>query len=444
MSERRSPSKTVWALALERSPLAFRTGMPFGEADGGGGDAGLTLPRPATLAGGLRAAWADATGHFNGRINDSMAHKSLRASLAVTGPWLAEMDDHGNVAPLVPVPADAAMHENPKTRQRHWYAMAPAAPIEKGASTGGCNLVPGVEPVHDALPVETAVDDASPYWTWQAMLAWLDVARPADAAVASAKGRDGLAMHVRQHQRRDVSRNVAEDGALFESPAVDGWPAAWYDPRVASFRTVLAARLSVNAALQHPADALNGVVCTLGADGHSVRWRALAAGDDRPSAQAPKWQGPSPDECPQSIAQKLTALKKGGRLRMVLATPGLFKAGARPGFLDEHLKGQLGTHGPEVKLVAAALKRWTSHAGVARFLNPAHAPNAGPSPVRGLRSLRRVVPAGAVYWLELLKDWPDGFDPATLWAVSVADDEQDRRDGWALALWGLAGEHKTT
>jgi hypothetical protein len=174
MSEQRSPSKTVWALALDRSPLAFRTGMPFGEADGGGGDAGLILPRPATLAGGLRAAWADATGHFNGRINDPMAHKSLRAGLAVTGPLLAEMDDRGNVAPLVPVPADAAMHENPKTRQRHWYAMAPAAPIEKGASTGGCNLVPGLEPVHDALPVETAVDDASPGWTWpgQRTLQW--------------------------------------------------------------------------------------------------------------------------------------------------------------------------------------------------------------------------------------------------------------------------------
>jgi CRISPR-associated protein Cmr3 len=50
---------------------------------------------------------------------------------------------------------------------------------------------------------------------------------------------------------------------------------------------------------------------------------------------------------------------------------------------------------------------------------------------------RRLVPAGSVYFLKL-----DGSDAAidqfidATWLQAISDDEQDRRDGFGLALFG--------
>jgi CRISPR-associated protein Cmr3 len=46
-----------------------------------------------------------------------------------------------------------------------------------------------------------------------------------------------------------------------------------------------------------------------------------------------------------------------------------------------------------------------------------------------------MVPAGGAYFFELLKG--QSSDLEKLWLESVSDEEQDRRDGFGLATWGI-------
>ena len=54
----------------------------------------------------------------------------------------------------------------------------------------------------------------------------------------------------------------------------------------------------------------------------------------------------------------------------------------------------------------------------------------------GPKRVRRLVPAGSVYFFKIVPgSAAELLDK--LWLHSVADDDQDRRDGFGLALWGL-------
>jgi len=55
---------------------------------------------------------------------------------------------------------------------------------------------------------------------------------------------------------------------------------------------------------------------------------------------------------------------------------------------------------------------------------------------RGPKPIRRLVPAGSVYFFEVLEGDASAL-AKNLWLRSVCDDEQDRRDGFGLALWGI-------
>ena len=83
-----------------RSPLVFRTGKPFGAT--GGGDA-MGFPPPATIAGALRAQYADT---FNVALNNPADHENLQKHVSVKGPLL--MHGKGSEAQVYfPCPTDA-------------------------------------------------------------------------------------------------------------------------------------------------------------------------------------------------------------------------------------------------------------------------------------------------------------------------------------------------
>lgn len=113
-------------------------------------------------------------------------------------------------------------------------------------------------------------------------------------------------------------------------------------------------------------------------------------------------------------------------LRMVLATPAIFERGWLPGWLREengNLTGTIPGSGVSVRLVSAVVGRWK--------------PLSGWSYERGRngpKALRRMVPAGSVYFFEVLKGEAEIAD---LWLHSVCDCQQDGRDGFGLALWGF-------
>ena len=112
-----------------------------------------------------------------------------------------------------------------------------------------------------------------------------------------------------------------------------------------------------------------------------------------------------------------------GRLCLTLLTPGIFSAGYLPGWLDAERTGRPPTAlGVRLQLCAVATERWQAHSGWDLV-------KQRPRPTR------KLVPAGATYWFRVL----DGADEAAieaLWLTNVSDAEQDRLDGFGLAMPG--------
>lgn len=125
-----------------------------------------------------------------------------------------------------------------------------------------------------------------------------------------------------------------------------------------------------------------------------------------------------PWACPLSME-----FHKGDKIRLVLASPAIFDQGWLPGWMDKaSLEGTIPGTGARVKLISAVTGRWQPISGWGYEKNR-----------RGPKPLRRAVPSGSVYFLEIV----DGaFKLSDMWLCSVCDREQDRSDGFGLALWG--------
>ena len=124
--------------------------------------------------------------------------------------------------------------------------------------------------------------------------------------------------------------------------------------------------------------------------------------------------------CPEAVK---AALESAAQIRMVLATPAIFENGWRPAWLDaKTLTGMPIGDGPSLKLAGVSNARWKAVSGWSL------APPRGPKPIR------RMVPAGSVYFFKVEGD---GNILATHgWLRPVSDSPQDRNDGFGLAIWG--------
>lgn len=433
-------SRRHWYVAVPRSPLVFRRGLPFGAWDGGGGADGLTSPRPSTVAGAVRAAWADATHHFD-EDRSPARHQQLRSGLEVAA-LLATAAANGQIDPLFAVPQDALLTEQPDG-SRVYVRLRPCPP---DPAVGGCDLPHGLWPVEEPSDTEDSVvaDDGAACWGSIGMWNWLagGVDAPREAAC---EPRRGFSPDVRTHAPVDHARRKGMDHALHQSMRLDGQPAGWDRPhdRGADHDQVV---LAVSVIGRHDtldAARIDGVVRRLGADGPSARYRRINEGDGSSTQAATgqelaahplSWVGSGPGAMPDALAQALAALKSGDMVRLVLATPALFAAGWYPAFLKEQpdgcLAGNLGPH-IGVTLRGVALERWDAVVSRPMLNDPRVRPD-------GATAIRRLVPAGAVYWLELHGDAPGAEVWKQLWMRPVADDEQDRLDGWGLSLLGPA------
>jgi CRISPR-associated protein Cmr3 len=121
---------------------------------------------------------------------------------------------------------------------------------------------------------------------------------------------------------------------------------------------------------------------------------------------------------------------------MVLATPAIFSKGWMPGWLDsETLEGILPSLKDgkkfKLKLISACTERWRPISGWS-----AEAKSRGP------KVIRRMVPAGSVYFFEAENAEAAGYLAENYWLESVCDIPQDCRDGFGLAVWGVWEEAK--
>lgn len=401
-------------LAVPDSPLVFRSGRPFGAADAGGGGESLAFPLPATTAGALRAAWCDAAGHRHHDQHDHVLH-----AIHVRGPLRCTVLAAGVVEPWLAAPADA-VQTTPTTRRERLslVRLELEKDVEPGAeaeATAGCDLPYGLRPLR--LPEAVETGPAREGWALPELQAWLH--RPSKSRQSITRTAGGaLPTDLRTHVAIDSQGQRATDQGLFASEGLD------FTLPAAQAESVQGLLLYVDA----PADtenrlgALAGRHGRLGADGHTAAYVHL--------------EDHSPPACPATLAMQLDAVVPGDLLRLYLATPacylrnGCYPDGLRPEGIPQRLRGTLpGLAGWRFEVVAAAVGRFVAQAGYAMRSSGA-AGTAG-------KPLRRLVPAGSVYWLRVLEREENATPLSQRWWQSTCYVEF-ARDGHGLGLWGLA------
>lgn len=394
-------------------PIVARDGRPFGVGQGRR-MRGLPWPLPSVVAGAFRTAIVKTSPHldfsdFSEPNRPSMPDRLKQISVAGVFPCTAGRDTAGTL--YLPAPVDAlAEPEAPGAIVKKLHRLTPQD------TDGGCLWpVDGLKPV--MLSRSQSEKDFKPaaipaWWPLDAYARWLS----GNDVVLNEEFLENPVQEVRDHVALDSIRGVAAEGLIFTSTGLvlnrlprygvageeDGF--AFYN-RYAEI--TLSARIEVpqedaELALQQHFSALQ----PLGGERRLIHWQ--------PSNHAPYWA------CPENVADLLGTATQ---VRMVLATPAIFKHGWRPDWLGGDLVGKPPGSDVTLRLVGVCSGRWKAVSGWS-LAKP-----------RGPKAIRRMVPAGSVYYFTCAPGAARGL--TNLWLRSVCDDDQERRDGFGLATWGI-------
>lgn len=369
------------------SPLIARDSRPFGMGQGNRVRS-MDWISPSVIAGAVRTAvW---------KTEDTLTPDQLK-TIEVNGAF-----------PIVdekiyfPRPLDALIHKTDKAAGTADILRVRPMSGNAGVRMPHASLVPS-EPV--GMPEEDfKPESGDAFWPLATMAEWLGCE---DDQPVSMKI-DGLPAPVKE-DRTNVTilpeSGAAEDARLFTTTGLDFVRKPQKDTSEGRLSQI---RIGVRVNFGKYAPLPERLLVPLGGERRLAEvWTAEA---DKGFWEVPKglsWAG-----------------KKG--LRMVLATPAVFEKGWLPGWLREQdgkLTGTIPGSGVSVRLVSAVVGRWKPLSGWSYEEG-----RNGPKP------LRRMVPAGSVYFFEVLEG---GEGIADLWLRSVCDCQQDGRDGFGLALWGF-------
>lgn len=377
---------TVWIIE-PRDPLIVRDGRPFGPTPGVRA-ASLTFPFPSTMTGGVRTRdGLDADGYFRPREIPRVKQIDVR------GPLLVELDSvTGDIARwFAPAPSDALLLdlEPPDPARAMRKRLVPLELPSQADSDlpGGLSLVgmpkPDPRKPHSKAPR---------YWNWNQFGQWL--LNPMDGEVALADlGHDGPMQEARTHVSIQRETQTAAEGALFQTRGLEFVHAERERPLTTAVRLALAVITD--------APNLKPGLTPLGGERRLVSWRRSNEG--LPS-------------CPMVLRENIM---KHRHCRVVLLTPAHFRAGWKPDWLLSPRDGVT----PSLQAVSVARYQVVSGWD---FENNRSKPT------------RRLAPAGTTLFLKLdgeaaaVEKWIDAT-----WMRSVSDEEQDRRDGFGLAVLGV-------
>lgn len=369
------------------SPLIARDSRPFGMGQGNRVRS-MDWISPSVIAGAVRTAvW---------KTEDTLTPDQLK-TIEVNGAF-----------PIVdekiyfPRPLDALIHKTDKAAGTADILRVRPMSGNAGVRMPHASLVPS-EPV--GMPEEDfKPESGDAFWPLATMAEWLGCE---DDQPVSMKI-DGLPAPVKE-DRTNVTilpeSGAAEDARLFTTTGLDFVRKPQKDTSEGRLSQI---RIGVRVNFGKYAPLPERLLVPLGGERRLAEvWTAEA---DKGFWEVPKglsWAG-----------------KKG--LRMVLATPAVFEKGWLPGWLREQdgkLTGTIPGSGVSVRLVSAVVGRWKPLSGWSYEKGR-----------NGPKALRRMVPAGSVYFFEVLEG---GEGIADLWLRSVCDCQQDGRDGFGLALWGF-------
>lgn len=395
-----------------RDPIVSRDGRPFG-AGQGNRMRSLDWPLPSMLAGSLRTALGKSA-----KRDFSVEDAQDLLQVEVAGPF-PQVDR----CLYFPAPQDCVVHP-----ERGALRAAPQS-LEAG---GGDWPVTGLQPVN--LTDEQAHEDFKPeeapaWWPNDRFAAWL----AGDDIVFDESFLRAAEIEQRTHVRIDPDAGAAEESQLFTTAALalthlrrnreqKGGAGSIISDRTADAAeqhahppgyadVVLSARVRADGWCRDVTAKLDALH-PLGGERRLAHWKA--------GAEANAWN------CLNKLREAVAAAR---HIRMVLATPAVFRDGWKPGWLDSNLVGAPpGANATSrLRLVGVSIQRWRAVSGWSLA--------ALPGQPRGPKPVKRMVPAGGVYFFECVDE--KSLDLADRWLESVSDDEQDRRDGFGLAAWGV-------
>jgi CRISPR-associated protein Cmr3 len=374
-----------------RDPIVSRDGRPFG-AGQGNRMRSLDWLLPSVLAGSVRTTLGKSA---NRDFSVGTALDLLQVEVA--GPF-----PHADGQMYFPAPQDCVVRERVALR---------AAPQPIGQ--GGCDWpAMDLQPVgltKAQAPSDFKPEEAPAWWPEDRFAAWLageDIAFD-DRFLRAPKIED------RTHVRLDPDAGAAEDSQLFTTAALALTHLPRHTPadgtHMSRFAAIaLTVRIRAEAWCGEAAAKLD-TLHPLGGERRLAHCKA-----------APKmgeWN------CPQKVRDALAAAP---RARMALTTPAIFRHGWKPGWLNDALIGTPPGANIALRLVGVSIQRWRAVSGWSLAELPGQP--RGPKPVK------RLVPAGGVYFFEIAEG--EARHLADRWLEPVSDDEQDRRDGFGLAVWG--------
>lgn len=397
-----------------RDPVVARDGRPFGENQGQRMRS-LPWPLPSVVAGSFRTALVKAgSGDFSGDIPGKLRE------ILVSGVFPVH---DGKM--YLPAPSDAVAQ--PHESGPGIKALHRTVPYHH---EGTCDF-PNDAPLWPVMLPEAAGDfkpaELPAWWPQDKYAEWLTSEKLHYAADWLEPGFLGHPTQcTRDHVSLDADRGAADEGKIFVTsglnlthlPIFQGNESQGQRSRRWADRNTpieLTARAVISDADFAYASQLR-ILHPLGGERRLVHWQSDQNHDRE------LWA------CPPPVKEALTAAT---RVRLVLATPAIFTRGWRPGWLDDELEGEW--HGVRLKLVGVNNGRWKAVSGwsMARINNQGQLDRNGKP---GPKPVRRMVPAGSVYFFQVT-----GGSPKTLadnWLQSVSDDEQEQRDGFGLSVWG--------
>ena len=383
-------------LVSPQAPLMFRDGRNF-SADAAIADT-LSFPRPSTLAGAMRTAWAESQRNFDYANEDN---RKLLLSKSVQGPLLAEINGQQQRV-LFPAPADSICLTN-DAGEKQIYRLKPA---EIDADNEGVDFLnKRLMPVFlQGANNQKPVKQPPAFWYAKAFDNWLVNDNPEAPVTAQLQGIPALPVDERTHVAINPETLTNKTSHLYQTAGIDFSRRQLHDGLKTSMQ-------------QHGWQAQRYCLLMRFADTIPDGFRTIGgeARLGKISNVANCW--PKPSE------KLITALNKAKCFRLYLITPAIFTNGYLPDFLNkETLYGELGEL--EVTLCAAAIPRWQAGTSWDMLFGK----NG-----KGMRKLDRLVPAGAVYWFEIKKG--DANQLKNYWLTSISDERSN--DGYGLVVPGV-------
>jgi CRISPR-associated protein Cmr3 len=376
-----------------RDPIVARDGRPFG-AGQGNRMRGLGWPLPSVVAGSFRTALVKA--HPDLDFAGDMPQRLM--AIEVAGVFPASGQEL-----YLPAPNDCVW--NGETGEIH---AAKAFSFDQG----GCDF-----PINGLRPVVYSDDPTKSDFKPKPVPAWWPFGKLADWLLGKpvsfdAKFLNAGVQETRDHVCLDAETGAAAEGQIFATAGLNVTHLPRYGVAKSRPFQERFAEIALSARVTTAEKAFDHVKTLnawhpLGGERRLVHWQRNDAAELWTYSEAVK-----------------AALESATKIRMVLVTPAIFDHGWRPDWLDgKNLTGKPIGDGPTLRLVGVSNIRWKAVSGWSL------APPRGPKPIR------RMVPAGSVYFFEKVEG--EGRTLATSgWLRPVSDAMQDRNDGFGLAVWG--------